>query len=385
MFLHTVLKKIKSIGSLGFTLTEVVIALGIGSIVVLEGNTLLKLARKNQADLTSNVEINQLSNKIVNHLNNPIACTYSFTANPVQAVNGATIKSLRNVRSVVTEIVVGNKFDDVEITAISLANVSSLSTDEKEAQLKVDFKKRGKAFTKYYSMIVVVDGTNTIKKCSAMRDQTKALGEFCPTLGGTYNKAYGNCEILNSGTFLVKDEEKLNGVISSISSYNGKLQTTLCNLYTELCARNPAHPTACTKSASYCTTLTCSGSTHSLQQCTAAGGTVLLTANGSLCRFSAASCPGGWSAPSFGNACYYSATANVVCQQSDANCLSSGAQSTGSHAWAQTQVEQVVISIYAYQTSASCGTDSKGNALSCCLLQPGSKTCTASVTRVSCL
>jgi hypothetical protein len=102
------------------------------------------------------------------------------------------------------------------------------------------------------------------------------------------------------------------------------------------------------------TNLTAPGATHTTDQCTGAGGAVVTGGGFTMCRFNAASCPGGWSSYlNWSTTTSNSSTVNqagITCSYAQASCkgnsppsivVPSGSQllTTGSHAWSSATTE----------------------------------------------
>lgn len=172
----------------GASLIEVMVMIGLASIMLIGISSGLTLAFKSSRTAEANQAVTSLGYQIKNWLNNPSSCNGVFK--DLDSDNGAAVPlPLEITESEAYFILVHN----LPVSAV-LTNITDLGGSARRAEVVVSGTKAGSSFTpdfsRSFSVYYTVDGANKIVSCLT----TTPPNVYCTSLGGTWDVATSKCD-----------------------------------------------------------------------------------------------------------------------------------------------------------------------------------------------
>lgn len=395
-----ILKLLKK--SIGMSLVEIMITLGITSIIVTMIFEITTRGTKATTEMQARVQLAQWRSDIVTTLGDPQNVTGTFVNTTLTAAgvagNQVTISRVNGgvLLPVLTQMPAGSFFSGARVDSIVIDDTSitadAVVANRRNFNLQVVFEirtRRGNVLLNNPPMTIPisvrVDGADIVQSGFAAGSVTDALQQSCISQGGTLNDSF-EC-VSADGTTLA---EVISGNTSFIELANERirdLQSKVCEIENNIGAGNPQ-----------CTFLDC-GSSRTLADCTAAGGTFDDSLGVKLCRFANA-CAVGWAPCINSSGQGYTTTSAITCNTGVCDPDSPSITHAG-HAWGNLSQEKEP-----YHSAANCTTvtpsfdaaDPYGSCSPCsvladktgcmsCTIVSGAEdaTCNATVTQIGCI
>jgi hypothetical protein len=389
--INLIIKKVKK---WGFSLVELMVALGLSSVMIMVVVNLIGTSGKTTADMASTFQVAEWSNTINHILSTRKYCRPTFQSKLYNAVAGEEVDALYLGPKIRSSVHKDRLENNTKIVSLTLRSPVLLDPSTYRIELEAIFDQSGKIITRRFPFIAkVVFGTTEISDCFGKRDEELIMGEVCGTLGGVNNPGFKGCDFFpgtEPNKKLIEQERRFVHQASQLSKIAVEFHATLCEMEEQICINEA--PTLspfginCDMNGGPCGLLTCSGGgTHTVTECVALNPPFTFaydSPHGSVCVVPGSTCPAGW------NACLnYSATSATPCK------LGCGSGTPASHVYGAPDFLKNIpregppkTTHRDYADIAACGDDGKGNAVSCCHADPAmpKTACLATVTHVGC-
>lgn len=207
----------------GFSLAEIMIAMGLLSILTLGISSAIKMMAKGQATSEVKMEELELRRQIVTLLTDKLACQNTMKGKAI----GGVVNQIKGPTDLMM-YQMGNIYGNNSLKIVQMMtrdNNVTLHNGTKSVDLVIDFEKMKKLVTHNVksisiSLAVVVDGSGLIESCYSDSEAiiSSATSQSCLSLGGTWN-----------GSICLLPKCSPGQVLEGISEAGAVCKTLICN------------------------------------------------------------------------------------------------------------------------------------------------------------
>lgn len=172
----------------GFSLTELMMSLGILSVLLMMGTGVMSYMSKSMSSADKMSDINQLTNELQDILSSPVMCSKVVAGVPPSEQQSLVISEKIRAHAKYTK--------NVEIIEVKLMNIQKVKDDIYRAQVRVRGKKLGTFLGsgEFVRDAVFFYESKTNATISSCIGETYSPRASCGSLGGVWDDLYSRCD-----------------------------------------------------------------------------------------------------------------------------------------------------------------------------------------------